>query len=169
MLTEQEKTLIRELQTGLPLSSRPFAELGDKVGLTEQRVLQKIEEFIEKGYMRRIGAALRHRKVGYAANAMVVWYIPEDQIEKIGQQLAQHKDITHVYQRKYHQSWPYNFYTMIHRQTRAECYHFAAEIAAAIGIKEYQLVFSTKELKKSSMHYFTENSHNKELNFKDRL
>ncbi|MCL0041617.1 AsnC family transcriptional regulator [Peptococcaceae bacterium] len=169
MLTEKEKTLIRELQTGLPLCTRPFAELGEKVGMSEDEVLAKVNEFIEKGYMRRIGAALRHRKVGYDANAMIVWNIPEDRIDEIGNKLVRLKDVTHVYKRKPHEKWPYNFYAMIHRKTREECYERAKELADMISEYDYQLIFSIKELKKSSMHYFTENLYNKELDFKSRI
>lgn len=156
MLTKMEKNIIRELQAGLPLVSRPFAQLGERFGLTEQQMMAKVNELKDKGYLRRIGAALRHHRVGYVANAMIVWRIPEDVVEQVGSRLASHPHVSHCYQRKTWPHWPYNFYTMIHRQTREECHQLAAEMAESIGINDYKLLFSTKELKKSSMVYFTE-------------
>lgn len=156
MLTKLEKTIIRELQAGLPLVSRPFAELGAKIGLSEDEMLAKVKELQAKGYMRRIGAALRHHRVGYVANAMIVWRIPEDRIEEIGNMFARLPEVTHCYQRKMWPEWPYNFYTMVHMSTPEECYALAQKMAEKAGLKEYHLLFSTKELKKSSMCYFAE-------------
>lgn len=156
MLTELEKQLVRELQAGLPLVSRPFEALGAKLGLTEEETLAKVKELQERGYLRRIAAALRHHQVGYVANAMIVWRIPEERVEEVGNLFARLPEVTHCYQRKMWPEWPYNFYTMIHMSTREECYTKAQEMAEMIGIKDYQLLFSTKELKKSSMRYFTD-------------
>ncbi|MEG6615470.1 Lrp/AsnC family transcriptional regulator [Peptococcaceae bacterium 1198_IL3148] len=156
MITKLEKTIIRELQAGLPLVPRPFAELGAKVGLTEEQTLAKVNELIDKGYMRRIGAALRHRQVGYVANAMIVWLVPDERVDEVGNEFAHRPEVTHCYQRKKLPQWPYNFYTMIHSQSKDECYNIAADMAKSVGIDDYQLLFSTKELKKSSMRYFME-------------
>jgi DNA-binding Lrp family transcriptional regulator len=156
MVTKLEKDIIRELQAGLPLVSRPFAELGAKVGLTEEETLAKVKELMDKGYMRRIGAALRHHRVGYVANAMIVWLVPDDRVEEVGKIFAQRPEVTHCYQRVKLPNWPFNFYTMIHSQSKEECYAIAADIAKSVAIDDYQLLFSTKELKKSSMKYFME-------------
>lgn len=156
MITKLDKLIIKELQAGLPLVPRPFAELGAKVGLTEEEMLAKVKELKAQGYLRRIAAALRHHRVGYVANAMIVWRIPEDRVVEVGNELAKRPEVTHCYQRKMWPEWPYNFYTMIHMATPEECYAKAKEMAETVGVSDYQLLFSTKELKKSSMSYFTE-------------
>lgn len=154
MLTKLDKQIIRELQAGLPLVPRPFADLGAKVGLTEDQLLAKVQELKSNGYLRRIGAALRHHRVGYVANAMIVWRVPEDKVVEVGNTLAKLPEVTHCYQRKTWPEWPYNFYTMIHMSTVEECYAKAKEMAEMVGVTDYKLLFSTKELKKSSMRYF---------------
>ncbi|MBM7855569.1 DNA-binding Lrp family transcriptional regulator [Desulfohalotomaculum tongense] len=156
MLTELEKNIIKALQAGLPLVSRPFAQLGLQFGLAEEEMLNKVNELKQKGYLRRIGAALRHQRVGYVANAMVVWRVPEDRAKEVGEKLAQHPEVTHCYQRKTGKHWPYNLYTMIHKQTREECKALAEEMARSVGVADYRLLFSTRELKKSSMTYFAD-------------
>ena len=156
MLTKLEKDIVRELQAGLPLVSRPFAELASRLNITEEEMLQKVSELKAKGYLRRIGAALRHQKVGFTANAMVVWRVPEERIDEVGRQLALRPEVTHCYRRKSYQNWQYNLYTMIHQQSKEKCYALVKELAEAVAITDYQLLFSTKELKKSSMKYFME-------------
>jgi siroheme decarboxylase len=156
MLSQLEKNIVRELQSGLPLVPRPFAEVASRLAITEAELLAKINEMQEKGYLRRIGAALRHHRVGFAANAMVIWRIPQEKLAETGRKLAESPEVTHCYQRKTYDVWPFNLYTMIHAQTREECLTLAERLAQSVGVPEYQLLFSVKELKKSSMRYFME-------------
>ena len=154
MLTEQDKQIIRELQNDLPLVRRPFGAIAEKLGMNEAKLIERIKLFIEDGRIRRFGAAVRHRDLGYVANAMVVWEVPDDRIREVGPVMAGFKEVSHCYQRPRRPEWPYNFYTMVHGQTREECEQVAARIARATGLKAYRLLFSTAELKKSSMRYF---------------
>ncbi|RYD01983.1 hypothetical protein N752_26385 [Desulforamulus aquiferis] len=124
------------------------------MGISEEEFIQRVHAIQQQGVLRRIGAALRHRKVGFVANAMIVWSVPEDRIEEIGSQMAGIPEVTHCYQRKTAPDWPYNFYTMIHGHNREECEKTAKKLAEAIGIAKYRLLFSVAELKKSSMKYF---------------
>jgi len=111
---------------------------------------------LANGMMRRLGAALRHQKLGYTANAMVVWDVPEEQAADIGRQLAGLAEVTHCYQRPRQPGWPYNLFTVIHGQTRDQCEQLAASMAARVGVSDYLLLYSSTELKKSSMQYFVD-------------
>jgi DNA-binding Lrp family transcriptional regulator len=71
-LTALEKKIIHELQQDLPVTSRPFVEVAEKVGISETQLLEKIREFVANGTIRRFGATLRHQRSGFEANAMVV-------------------------------------------------------------------------------------------------
>ncbi|WP_066635952.1 siroheme decarboxylase subunit beta [Desulfolucanica intricata] len=154
MLTEFEKQIVRELQNGLPLVSRPYQVIAERLGLSEEELMNKIKEFLDRGLMRRFGAAVRHQDLGYVANAMVVWEIPEDQILIVGQKMASFTEVSHCYQRPTYPDWPYNLFTMVHGQTKEECLAAAKRLSEATGMKKYKLMFSTAELKKSSMKYF---------------
>ncbi len=149
-----EIKIVKELQSGLPLVKRPYRQIGQKLGLSEQQVMDKIKEMIERGLIRRFGAALRHQDLGYTANAMVVWDVPEERAVTVGKQMARFREVTHCYQRPRRPGWPYTIFTVLHGQTRQECERVAAKIARETGVQNYQLLFSTKELKKSSMEYF---------------
>lgn len=154
MLTEQDKQIIRELQNGLPLVSRPFKFMAEKLKMTEEEFIAKVRNFIENGQIRRFGAAVRHQDLGYVANAMVVWDVPADEISEVGQMMAGFEEVTHCYQRPRYPGWPYNLFTVVHGQTREECIQSAEKISRATGMEKYRLLFSTAELKKSSMRYF---------------
>jgi DNA-binding Lrp family transcriptional regulator len=89
------------------------------------------------------------------ANAMIVWQVPEDRIEDVGVIMASFPEVTHCYQRPVRlPDWPHNLFTMVHGRTREECREIASRLAEAAGIDGYRMIFSTAELKKSSMKYF---------------
>lgn len=154
MLTEQDKQIIRELQNGLPMVSRPFKVMAAKLNMTEEGLIERIRYFIANGQIRRFGAAVRHQDLGYLANAMVVWDAPSEKAAEIGVIMAGFGEVTHCYQRPRYPDWPYNLFTMVHGRSREECVQTAEKISLATGVKEYRLLFSTAELKKSSMRYF---------------
>ncbi len=154
-LTEQEKQVLRIVQSDLPDSEVPFAQIARETGLEEQRVLDLLRRFKEKGYIRRFGATLRHQQAGYGHNAMVAWYVEsEEDVPRVGEIMAQRSEITHCYERASCLDWPYNLYTMIHGRNREDCIRVVQELARETGVQDYEMLFSYEELKKTSMQYF---------------
>lgn len=158
-LTESDKALLRELQRDMPLCARPFAEIASRAGLAEEaeeEAIARVREWLASGIIRRLGAFIRHREAGFTANGMAVWDVPEERIEEIGRRLAEREDISHCYARPRSGRWPYRLYTMIHGKSEEEVKNIAAEIAGKEKIKNYKILFSTRELKKSDTRLFME-------------
>ena len=105
--------------------------------------------------IRRFGATLRHRNSGFKANAMAVWQVPEDRIEDVGRAIAAFREVTHCYHRKPHADWPYNLYTMIHAATEARCREVAQILSRSVGLEDYRLLFSHRELKENHHEVFS--------------
>lgn len=155
-LSHLEKRIIHRLQGDLPVVRQPFAVIAEQLGITEEALLQKIQQFVGDGTIRRFGATLRHQRSGFEANAMVVWQVePEDQ-ERVGEILASFREVSHCYQRPALRSWPYRLFTMIHGRSRAECFQIARRMAKQAGVGHYRLLFTREELKKTTMTYFAE-------------
>jgi DNA-binding Lrp family transcriptional regulator len=154
MPDDVERRIIRHLQGDLPLTTRPFAVLASEVGMSEEELLERIRMLKEQGKLRRFGATLRHQLAGYKANAMVAWYVPEDNMEETGHLMATFKEVSHCYERKVQGKWKYNLFTMIHGKSKKECQDIARRIAENTGIKDYVLLLSLKEFKKTSPRYF---------------
>lgn len=153
---EQDKELIRRLQENLPDSLTPFADIARELGWDEATVLERTRKFLNARLIRRFGAVLRHQKAGYTANAMGVWQVPEEKTEEAGKLMAAFREVSHIYQRPTLPDWPYSLFTMIHGRSIEECKVVMAKISETIGITTYNMLFSLKELKKSSMKYFIE-------------
>jgi len=154
MIDEVDKRVIQLIQGDLPLDLRPFAVLAVKAGISEEEFVERVVSLKQRGIIRRFGATLRHQEAGFSSNAMVAWIVPEERIEKVGKTMARFRAVTHCYQRKTSKGWPYNLYTMIHGDNREECYEMAKKISRKAGIRDYILLFSEKEFKKTSMKYF---------------
>lgn len=156
MLTELEKNIVRVLQEGLPLEPRPLLRIAEKLGMAEEQLIGKINEFMARGIIRRFGATLRHQDIGFVANAMVVWRVPEDRVREMGELLAGFPEVTHCYHRHTPPGWSFNIFTMVHGKTREDCREIARRMSKAAGLEDYEVIFSTRELKKSCMKYFSE-------------
>ncbi len=155
-LTEEDSKIIAAIQGDIPLTEEPFKEIAEKLGIPEDRLMGKVRSYQEKGYIRRFGAALRHRESGFKANGMGVWKAPPERAREVGEIMASFDQVSHCYQRPTFPGWDYNLFTMIHGRTEEECHTAARAISEATGIKEYRVLFSSRELKKSTMLYFQE-------------
>jgi len=154
MNPEQEKKLIQLVQDDLIPGVRLFADLAQKLGAAEKDVLETLQAWHKKGLLRRFGVLLRHQKAGYRANAMSVWNVPDDKVEETGRKMIAFPEVGHCYQRPPLPDWPYTLYAMIHADSREEVERIAASIGQATGINDYELLFTEREFKKTSMQYF---------------
>lgn len=155
VVTPAEIRAIQVLQEDLPVESRPFAAAARRLGWREEELLDMGSSFIRRGVMRRFAAVIRHRRAGFAANAMGVWMAPESQVEEAGTAMASFAGVTHCYQRPaYPPEWPYNLFTMVHGRTPEDCRSVLEAISHRTGIENYGLLISTKEYKKNRVKYF---------------
>ncbi|MFZ5652452.1 MAG: Lrp/AsnC family transcriptional regulator [Bacillota bacterium] len=156
MLSKLEIEVVRALQEGLPLVSRPFKQMAERLDITEEELIETVMDLLSRGLIRRFGAAVRHQDLGYTANAMVVWNVEKDRVSKAGEIFSSFSEVSHCYEREPAGDWIYRLFTMVHGKTPDECYEVAGAMSEASGLKDYLVLFSTAELKKSSMKYFTE-------------
>jgi DNA-binding Lrp family transcriptional regulator len=154
-LTERDKHLIRVLQQDLPITARPFDDFAEQAGVSVDDLLRAAEQYIADGRMRRFSAVLRHRELGFDANAMGVWKVPVDQQEQFGTIAAGFSAVSHCYLRPTYEDWPYSIFTMVHARTRAEGDATLAAIAEATGVRDRSALYSTHEYKKVRVKYFT--------------
>ncbi|NLA74311.1 MAG: Lrp/AsnC family transcriptional regulator [Deltaproteobacteria bacterium] len=154
MIDELDRKIIGFLQKDIPVDPAPYLIISKWLGVSEDEVLNRIRRMAEEGIIRRLGATLYHHKAGFRANAMVAWVIPEQKIDEAGNIMARFREVTHCYYRSPQKGWRYNLYTMIHGDTREECFRIAEKMAEKAGETDYSLLFSEKEFKKSSMEYY---------------
>ncbi len=145
-----------KVQGDMPVTERPFLEIAERIGVTEESLLEILKDLTRRGIIRRFGATLYHQKSGFEANAMVAWKVDESQIEAVGEKVASFREVSHCYRRNPTTEWQYNLYTMIHAKDEASCREIARKISEQTSVNTYKVLFSRKELKKTSMKYFLE-------------
>jgi siroheme decarboxylase len=157
-ITENDKHFIRELQKDLKVIPEPFKEMAENLRITTTELFAKAKEYEKDGVMRRFAAILRHRDAGFSANGMVVWQVPDEKIDEIGYKLAAFPQVSHCYRRPVYSDWQFNLFSMIHARTLEAAEKIAVEMSEIVEIKDYRILFSSREFKKERVKYFEESN-----------
>lgn len=153
---EFEKRLIAVLAKGLPLISRPYAVIAEQLGSTEADVIEGLNRLTQRNDIKRFGVVVRHRELGYKANGMVVWDIPDERIEELGHCIGKYDFVTLCYQRPRRlPEWRYNLFSMVHGQDRAGVIEKVNFIVEQCGLQDldYEILFSRRRFKQRGARY----------------
>jgi len=150
------KDLIAAIQGGLPLVKKPYQALAKQLNQTEKEVIESLKTLIQNGTIKRFGVIVRHHEVGYKANAMVVWDVPDDEVDQLGERLGNENCITLCYQRpRVKPRWPYNLFCMIHGRNRDEVMACIDRVRGKHGLisTPHEILFSGKRFKQRGTRY----------------
>jgi siroheme decarboxylase len=156
--TEEERHLVRRMEGHMSAAADFFRPVADELGWPLDRLLRRLSEWQTAGVLRRVGVIVRHRQLGYTANAMCVWRVPDDDVARAGRALAVRPEVTHCYERASAAAFPYNLYAMIHTPSWEATHGLFLEIGREAGLSVGRMLGSMREFKKDSMHYFAETS-----------
>jgi len=152
-LSGEERKVVNVLQQDLPLTSSPFEEMAHEAGMTTDKLLSTCQTLIDRGVIRRFGASVNHRKAGYEGNGMACWEVPAKSVESVGQHLAAIEAVSHCYERRTNPSWQHNLFAMFHGGTPGACSFLVKETTERLGLPDYLLLFSTREIRKTRVKY----------------
>jgi DNA-binding Lrp family transcriptional regulator len=153
-LDETDEAILRIMQDDVPLVSRPFLEVAEKLGIREGEVIERVQKMVDSGVVRRFSASIRHRKLGIKANPLIAWKVPRERVEEVGNKLASYEEVTHCYERPFVPGkWEYNLYTMVHGYDKESVEKLVEKLSRAVGIKDYLMLYSSREYKKTYKRY----------------
>jgi len=155
MLDERDWQLLGLVAEGLPLCPRPYAQIGLNLSMTEAEVMARLAVLQQHGLIKRLGVIVKHRQLGYRANAMTVWNIPDERIKELGVQVSRFPFVTLCYQRPRRQEWLYSLYCLIHGKDRKTVVAQLAQLEAACGLNAFarQILFSRRCFKQRGAIY----------------
>lgn len=154
MIDPIDRQIILATQSGLPLVAEPYRAIAETLGLEAQEVLTRMQRMLDSGRIRRIGAVPNHYALGYTANGMSVWDVPDDAVDALGEQIGKLEFVSHCYRRPRHlPDWPYNLFAMLHGHDRSEVERQAQIVADLLGPanRGHQVLFSKRILKKTGL------------------
>ncbi len=152
-LSPTDRLVINELQQDLPLIPAPFAAMAVQLGMDEETFLACCRSLLQRAIMRRFSASINHREAGFSANAMACWIAPSDKIDTAGRLLSALREVSHCYERKTNPWWRYNLFAMMHGRSREVCQALADRVSRETSLRDYVLLYSTRELKKTRVKY----------------
>jgi DNA-binding Lrp family transcriptional regulator len=153
-MDETDRKIIKATQEGLPLVAAPYDAVGAEIGLSGQEVRHRLTVMLEAGVIRRIGAVPNHYALGYTANGMSTWDVPDDKVKEIGEKIGALDFVSHCYERPRHQPlWNYNLFAMVHGKDKETCMKRVEMIAQMLGEDDraHEVLFSSKILKKTGL------------------
>jgi DNA-binding Lrp family transcriptional regulator len=152
--SDPDLEVVRATQAGLPLVSEPYAEIAQRIGISEQALISSLEEMLRDGRIRRIGAVPNHYALGYRANAMSVWDVEDAELDALGRRIGALPFVSHCYRRPRRlPHWRYNLFAMVHGRDRAETGRLIDEIVPLLGgaLRARDVLYSVRILKKTGL------------------
>jgi siroheme decarboxylase len=154
LLDAIDRQIIVATQSGLPRVARPYHAIALQLGLTAEDVMRRLQRMLDTGIIRRIGAVPNHYALGYLANGMSVWDVPDEQVRVLGEQIGALECVSHCYLRPRHLPvWPYNLFAMVHGRDRDEVDAKVRSIADLLRTADrgHTVLYSTRILKKTGL------------------
>ena len=155
-LDELDRKIVELTQAGLPLVSRPYHDIAERLEITSSEVIFRMKSMQANGVIRRIAAVPNHYALGYKANGMTVWNVPDEKVNKLGHKVGQLDFVSHCYHRpRFLPEWPYNLFAMVHAHNHDEARILVDKIAEVIGVDDrgHDILFSTRILKKTGLRF----------------
>jgi DNA-binding Lrp family transcriptional regulator len=153
-IDEVDRRIVAATQAGLPRVARPYQAIAEQVGVSAGEVMARLTRMLDAGIIRRIGAVPNHYALGYRANGMSVWNVPDERVRETGIRVGALDFVSHCYHRPRHlPQWPYNLFAMVHGRDRAEVEAKVVEIARLLGEADrgHEVLFSARILKKTGL------------------
>jgi len=155
-LSPADRRLIAAVQDGLPVVPRPFAAIGEALGQTEEQVIAALGRLLDEGVIKRMGVVVRHHELGYRANPLVAWDVPDEEAGAVGRRLAMLPFVTLCYRRPRRlPDWPYNLFCMIHGRDRVAVEGQIERASEAAGLADLPraVLFSGRRFKQRGARY----------------
>ena len=149
-----DRLIISKTQSGLPLTEKPYNTIAEQIGIEVNDVITRMQSMLDRGIIRRMGVIPNHYKLGFKANGMSVWNVPDDKIDELGKKIGSLDFVSHCYQRpRFLPEWPYNLFAMVHGKSKEEVHEKVTLIAELLSDNDrgHDVLFSTKILKKTGL------------------
>jgi DNA-binding Lrp family transcriptional regulator len=133
-LDSLDKAILNEIQSHFPIATRPYAEVGSRVGAPEDEVIRRVQAMMDRGVIRRLGANFTSRKLGYTSTLCAAQVEPE-LLERFVEVVNRYPGVTHNYLRQHH----FNVWFTLIAESAARLDQILQEISAASGVEVLSL------------------------------
>lgn len=151
---DSDLDIVRQTQSGLPLCPEPYEAIANELHMSTDTLMLKLNTMLDQGIIRRIAVVPNHYALGYTANGMAVWDVPDDYVDVAGKIIGSLDFVSHCYQRMRHlPEWPYNLFAMVHGKDRESTGERIRMISDLLGDYNHGMtvLYSKRILKKTGL------------------
>jgi DNA-binding Lrp family transcriptional regulator len=132
-MNELDRHLLNDFQRGLPLSPRPYADMAQRLGVSEEQVIERLRFLQEAGQVSRVGAVIRPHSLGVSTLAALA--VPPERLEAVAALISAYAEVNHNYQREHH----YNLWFVVTCDRPARLRAVLDEIQQGTGLRVLDL------------------------------
>ncbi len=151
-LRSEHRRVLDGLQQGIEVVPRPFDAMSQDPA-NGGNVVSFLVELKSLGVLRRIAAVLNYRKLGYTTNVMLAAEVPTESVAQAGRSLARFRAVSHCYERRVFEGWPFNLFAMLHARSEAAIARMIHEFTEIANVRSYRLLPTVAELKKQPVRH----------------
>lgn len=130
-IDDADRRIINRIQSDFPISTRPYADIAEELGLSEDEVLQRVRKLKAAGIIRRIGGNFVPGRLGYVSTLCAA-RVPAEKVDAFAEVVNRYSNVTHNYLREN----SYNVWFTFIAPSREEIEKNLAQIAAETGIED---------------------------------
>ncbi|WP_053956553.1 winged helix-turn-helix transcriptional regulator [Inediibacterium massiliense] len=151
-----DQRILIEISQDIEICMDFYGALAKKLNLSEEELLKRLKNMEKEGYIKRIAPVLYHQNTEYKHHAMTAWKISESKMDKILYEMKKIQNISHIYERKINEDWPYNLFGMIHGREKEEIENIIEFLSKKMQVTEYTVLYTKQQWKKTSpnIEYF---------------
>lgn len=128
-----EKSLLNDFQRQLPLSETPYADMAERLGVTEEQVIRTLADLQAAGSVSRVGAVFDTSRIG--ASSLVAMAVPADRLEEVARIVNGYAETNHNYEREHH----FNLWYVLTAGSDKRLQQVLDEIESRTGLKTLYL------------------------------
>ena len=99
-MDQRDRELLNEIQTGFPVEPHPYRVLGQRINMAEEEVLVRIAGLKKEGIIRRLGASVDSRRIGFVSTLLAA-KVPKEKFEFVVKTINACPGVTHNYERRH--------------------------------------------------------------------
>ncbi len=97
-MDDTDKNLLNRIQSDFPVTSRPYAVIGEELGISEKEIIKRIARLRADGIIRRIGGNFVPARLGFVSTLCAA-KVPPERIDQFARTVNRYPGVTHNYTR----------------------------------------------------------------------
>jgi DNA-binding Lrp family transcriptional regulator len=133
-MDQLDRTIINTLQGGFPISANPYADVAERLGISEAVLISRLRALLDDGLLSRFGPMYHAERLG-GALTLAALRVPAADFDAVTAKVNAHPEVAHNYAREHE----FNMWFVLGTETPERIAEVIAEIERETGLKVYNM------------------------------